>query len=243
MSGCMRYKCKNIQTHLAQQYALGHLSHRVKTRVEMLIKHDKEFEKVMYEWQKHLSALMQSVTDEKPPEHVWKALERQIGQVTAPSHWFAIIWRTVGAVSFVMLCAVSLLLWQQLQMPQVSHQSSPSYLAVMSAPEQPKVIVFVLSAYQGKKAGQSVLKLQWEKANPVQDQTTFNQDELTLWAIERDTGKRVEVGRLSSLTSDNALTKDAWLKIKNSAELEVSLGKKIVYRGPCLQLSEWEKAS
>ncbi len=242
MSECMRYRRKDIQEHLAQQYVLGHLSSRVKRRVEVLVKHDQEFEKVVYKWQTHLATLMHSVADEKPPQRVWKAIEKQTEQTSSSSNWLASIWHYAGVVSFVMFCAVSLLLWQQLQEPVLTHQNAPGYLAVMSTPEQPQTTAFVLTAYQGKKPGQSVLKLQWEQSQSGQEQALFNQDELLLWSIERDTGNRFEVGRLSSLTADNVLTKEAWLKIKNSAELQISLGGKIVYQGPCLQLEQWQES-
>ncbi|BBB29634.1 hypothetical protein [Neptunomonas japonica] len=242
MSGCMRYRRKDIQEYLAQQYVLGHLSSRVKRRVEVLIKHDQAFEKVVYKWQAHLATLMHSVADEKPPKRVWKALERQSGRTSAPFNGLASLWRYAGVMSFVMLCAVSLLLLQQLQKPVVSHQNMPGYLAVMSTPEKPQTTAFVLTAYQGEKPGQSVLKLQWEQTQSEQARARFNPDELRLWSIERDTGNRSEIGRLSSLTADNVLTKEAWLKIKNSAELQISLGGEIVYQGPCLQLTKWQES-
>jgi anti-sigma-K factor RskA len=238
----MRYQRKDIQEHLAQQYVLGHLSGRVKRRVEVLIKHDQVFEEVIYKWQAHLATLMHSVADEKPPQRVWKALERKTEQASASSDGLVSLWRYAGLVSFVMLCTVSLLLWQQLQEPVLSHQSTPGYLAIMSTPEQPQTTAFVLAAYQGKKPGHSVLKLQWEQSQSEQDRTRFKKDKLFLWSIERDTGNRFEIGLLSSLTADGVLSKDAWLKIKNSAELQISLDGKVVFQGPCLQLAKWQKS-
>lgn len=233
MSECIRYQRKDIQTHLAQQYVLGHLSARVKKRTETLIKQDQAFEKTVYQWQMHLSSLVNSVADEQPPSRVWQALQLNIAKRPVVEPWYAVIWRYAGAVSFILLCAVSLMLWQQ---PKVVDRV-PGYLAVMKELVQPQMTAFVLTAYQGVKPGQSLLKLQWQQAQSEQDLTGA-----ILWTVERETGKRFEVGAVSELTNNQFLTKDAWLKIKHSAELQVSIGDKILFRGPCLQLSSWQES-
>lgn len=233
MSECIRYQRKDIQTHLAQQYVLGHLSVRVKKRTEYLIKQDQEFQKIVYQWQSYLSTLLGSVADKKPPTRVWQALELSLSKPPVVVPWYVVIWRYAGAVSFMLLCAASIMLWQQ-QSKLIDRV--PGYLAVMSELIQPQAAGFVLTAYQGERPGQSILRLQWEQAQSKQDLS-----EAVLWAVERDTGKRLIVGTITELTHNKFLTKEAWLKIKNSAELEVSIGDRVVYRGACLQLDAWQK--
>lgn len=234
MSECLRYRRKDIRTHLSQQYVLGHLSARVKKRTETLIKQDQEFEQIVYQWQTHLSSLVSSVADQKPPASVWQALQLNISTRPVAVPWYAAVWRYAGAASFVLLCVISLMLWQQ--QPKIVERV-PGYLAVMSELAEPQMTAFVLTAYQGAKPGQSILKLQWEQAQSEQDLT-----EAVLWTVERETGKRLKVGAVTELTNNQFLTKDAWLKIKNSAELQVSIGDKILFRGPCLQLAPWQES-
>ena len=235
MSGCMRYRRKEVQVHLARQYALGLLSARVKKRTEALIKQDPELERIVYRWQGRLSSLIDSVSKEQPPGRVWDALQRSSSPKEVSPPWFSALWRYAGVASFIMLCAVSLILWQQPQ--QESTERVAGYLAVMNDPLQPQAAAFVLTAYQGAKPGQSTLKLQWEQKQIKQDLA-----QATLWTIERDTGKRLMIGQIAELIGNQFLTKDAWIKIKNSAELQITLGNQLLFQGPCLQLSPWQES-
>lgn len=227
----LRYEQQPIRQHLAQQYVLNQLSPLAAKRMEKLMRNDSQLNHLVYRWESKLSTIIDAVPEQMPPERVWADLQRhhltpEANKTTFFQRWF---WQMAFASSLCVLLITSTQLY--LMPPQAKTEFSPSYTATMSDSENQQR--FILNAYKGLTPGHSQLKILWDKHSTVK-----SLDNLTLWSIARNTGKKEEIAKINQLTSNkHFLTKANWLKIKNSAYLEIKDGDTVVFRGECIELA------
>ncbi|OMH33619.1 hypothetical protein [Motiliproteus sp. MSK22-1] len=240
MSRSLRYLKPEIRDHLAAQYVLGTLSSRTRQRFESLLHNHPELETDVYRWQQRMNPINDHTKAVKPPAHVWRNLQSMLKPAPAESTWKRLwgqlsLWQ--GGFALAMILSLSLWL-----LPADNKVQPVSYLAVMQSnpptPEPPMVI----SAYQGDAPGRSRLHIQWNRRMASSDL-----EGVSLWAINRDTGKQTSLGDLKLALETRLLTKQEWLAIKDSSELVAVEGDlpdgPVRFRGPCLQLSEWQPSN
>lgn len=248
-----RYHNPAIRFHLASQYVLGTLTPRVERRMSKLMKIDDELVKEIYQWQSKLQGINDEMPEAKPPTKVWYKLSRELAFNQAPAirSWWRSLFLWQGATVFSILGSLSLIVILTQPNEVLNTLQGPSYLAVLSADidsdsEQNKTLPeLIVSAYKSPTPGQSELHFQWNKnAKSTHTFPPNKLKELTLWAIDKTTGKQVSLGSLAPNLNKQQLTKVQWKLIKNSKELWLTQGKKVtdtvIFKGECLQLSSWK---
>ncbi len=225
----LRYEQQSVKQHLAQQYVLNQLSPLTAKRMERLMANDTQLNQLVYSWESKLSTIIDAIPEQTPPERVWQNLQQQhLHQAPKqPNFIQRWLWQTAFAVSF---CALLFTSTQLYLIPQPQTEFSPSYTATMSDSENQQR--FIINAYKGLTPGHSQLKILWDKQSSPQ-----NLESLTLWSIGRNTGKKEQLATVEQLSKEgHFLSKAHWLKIKNSAYLELRNGDTVVYRGECIEL-------
>ena len=126
-----------------------------------------------------------------------------------------------------------------------------THIAVLSADfdsdleQNTRLPELIVSAYKSATPGQSELHFQWNKnAENTVSSAVKKLSKLTLWAIDKTTGKQVSLGIVESSLNTRLLSKVQWKLIKNSKELWLTQGDKVtdpvIFKGECLQLSSWK---
>lgn len=82
----MRYDAPEIRERLVEDYVLGTMPRRAQRRFERLMATDMELARMAGAWADRLAPLDLATPAVAPPDHVWQAIERQIGlETVAPS--------------------------------------------------------------------------------------------------------------------------------------------------------------
>lgn len=255
-----RYQNPVIRSHLASQYALGTLSSKVHQRVTQLMQIDDSLAREIFQWQNQLEPINQQIDEIKPPKKVWQKLSHELAFNKAGSAWWQSLYVWQGATAFSFFLILGLFIWQPLIKDSVESSivqlQGPSYLAVLSpnltseldkptASKKP-LPELIISAYKSPQAGQSELHIQWNKNTSDIEKFEFTETQkITLWAIDKNSGKQVALGPLISTNNKQKLSVAQWKLIKNSKELWLTKGDQmddpVLFKGECLQLSNWQK--
>lgn len=90
---------------LAAQYALGTLRGRARRRLARLARDDAAIARAIREWEARLAPLALALPEIRPPDRLWRAIERRIAAsaragTSGPSWWAGLaFWRGLGLVA------------------------------------------------------------------------------------------------------------------------------------------------
>ncbi len=270
MSRCLRYQNAAVCDYLASQYVVGHMTNRVKKRVEALRQYTPELNQAIAHWSDQTSVLQHvlpeaNISSEKL-SNIWQSVYAEVNE---PSHsvesqresslWESLLaWKCIAGFSSLASLFLVAILFVQLP-PQVIQTDiavaadetplkasirGPSYLANMVAHNAAEGdIQFVVTAYAKTQDEPSRLHVQWSK-----DHLDKQQEGLHLWAEDRETGALTYIGQQPQKSSNSAwhLTKPTWLAVSNSGRLLVTANAdtpdaaNTLFSGLCLQLNEWK---
>ncbi|MEO0443636.1 MAG: hypothetical protein AAFZ92_07850 [Pseudomonadota bacterium] len=256
MPGSLRYRNPVICEHLAGQYVAGVMSARVRKRTEAIRQNTPELDRAIAQLSDHFTRLHERLNEAVLPEkrraQIWESIDKNIYEQTKSDNktlpfwhhlWNKVaFWRlSTGFGALTSLVLAAFLIWGDLHTPAPLSGSGPSYLANMSADNDPeKSIQFVISAYAKQEERPSRLHIQWLKG----ERAKFSHP-LHLWAEEKETGKLIYIGLRPDTAKAWDLTKASWTAITNSHRLlmtkddQIPSGDNIAYSGLCLQLGEW----
>ncbi|MGY3960339.1 hypothetical protein [Aeromonas popoffii] len=226
-----RYRDPTLRERLAGEYVLGTLSPRVRARMNRLIARDPDWWQWIEQWQQHLDPLLQQPQPTPPlPRQIWHRIEQGISPKPRPNH----LW-------WPLAMAASLLLgvWLQVLLPWPSAPIQPArYLAMMSSADEEAP--FVLVAYQGKRPGQSSIRLQQNLANPL----NLPADAM-LWMRDSESQLLVPLAPLKEVMAGRLMSPTEWKQLKQSSELLVMVkgSEHPLYRGHCIELGPWPTES
>jgi len=135
----MRYDSPELREWLAAEYVLGTLPSRSRRRFERLMAADPSLARIVGDWIDRLAPLETLTSAEQPPARVWQAVEKRIGNATAPSlswhRWLnsLALWRGLALTGSLATAALAL------------------YLLVLPRPITPAVVAVL--ANQGGGSG------------------------------------------------------------------------------------------
>lgn len=242
MSAVLRYRHPVVCQHLASQYVAGHLSPRVRRRLESLLPQHPPLADAVAEWSDELWRVQASLPTQEPPKRVWRAIKRSMltGSPRQPSSFVGRLlngWQDVTALrwwatssSMASLLLLSVLLWR----PDAPPTRTPSYMAPLS---QGDTITLVVYGYQGEEPGTSALRLQW-----AETEVTRPEGALHLWAELKGSAEQVYLGELVAGQSWRALSSAEWQALAGSSRLLVNDQAEqldlanVLMEGPCVQL-------
>ena len=258
MSRSLRYQNPDICYHLASQYVAGVMTKRVRRRTQALREKTPELDRAIAFFSDEFSILHERLPEAKLAKalenKIWRKIESEIALPNASpqtahaksknhqnSWWYnVVVWRSlsgIGALASVMLAIILVF-----TTPQSPVQVGPSYLANMSAQDDPNQrIQFVISAYAKRDDSSSRLHVQWLK-----EHTGQTLHPLHLWTEDRETGKLIYIGLKPERGHFWDLSKQSWTAITNSRRLLITAdtqepsGENILFSGLCLQLKEWK---
>lgn len=226
-----RYRDPALRERLAGEYVLGTLSPRVQARMSRLMARDPDWWQWIEQWQQHLDPLLRQPQPAPPlPRQIWHGIAQGISPKPGPNR----LW-------WPLAMAASLLLGIWLQ-PLLPWHSAPiqsmRYLATMSSAGEE--VPFVLVAYQGKRPGQSSIRLQQNLANPLRLPA-----DAMLWMRDRESAKLVPLAPLGEVMAGRLMTPTEWQQLKQSSELLVMAtgSEHPLYRGHCIELGPWPAES
>lgn len=75
----MKYDHPELLDRLAAEYVLGTMSGRVRRRFQAIQRASPAAQRLVQDWERHLSPLAQSVPPQTPPPAAWEAIERRTG--------------------------------------------------------------------------------------------------------------------------------------------------------------------
>lgn len=226
-----RYRDPALRERLAGEYVLGTLSPRVQARMSRLMARDPDWWQWIAQWQQHLDPLLyQPQPAPTLPRRVWRNIEQGISPKSRPHR----LW-------WPLAMAASLLLGIWLQ-PLLPWHSAPiqsmRYLATMSSAGEEAP--FVLVAYQGKRPGQSSIRLQQNLASPLRLPA-----DAMLWMRDRESAKLVPLAPIREVMAGRLMTPTEWQQLKESSELLVMAtgSERPLYRGHCIEIGPWPAES
>ncbi|MGL5813463.1 MAG: hypothetical protein ACRCYW_09065 [Aeromonas sp.] len=227
-----RYRDPVLRERLAGEYVLGTQSPRVRARLDALMARDPDWWQWVEQWQQHLDPIMHNGQSAPPlPRNTWRRIEQGI----SPKPRAGRLWWPLAMAASLLLG-----LWLQPLLPwQAPASIQPvSYLAMMSSggEEAP----FVLVAYQGKKPGQSSIRLQQNQASPLRLPA-----DAMLWMRDRESARLVPLAPLAEVIAGRLMTPTEWKQLKESSELLVMNkgSERPLYRGHCIELGPWPAQS
>ncbi|UNP87383.1 hypothetical protein MNZ22_10970 [Aeromonas encheleia] len=229
-----RYRDPALRERLAGEYVLGTLSPRVQARLTSLMARDPDWWQWVEQWQRHLDPLLRGGDSAPPlPRQLWRRIEQGISPSPRPRRLW---WPLAMAASLLLgLWLQPLLPWQS---PTVIEPVR--YLAMMASAQEEAP--FVLVAYQGKRPGQSSIRLQQNQASPL----ALPADAM-LWMRDKGSKALVPLAPLREVMGGRFLTPGEWQQLKASSELLVMSGEKgserLLYRGHCIELGPWPAQS
>jgi anti-sigma-K factor RskA len=133
----MRYDNSELRERLAAEYVLGTMPSRARRRFERLMAADPGVARTVGAWADRLAPLDDLTPAAEPPAHVWRAVERRVGGVSAAPapwrRWFDSLafWRGLALAGGLAAAALAI------------------YLAVFPRPIPPAVVA-VLAGHGGE---------------------------------------------------------------------------------------------
>lgn len=257
MSRCLRYRNPEVCEYLASQYIAGHMTARVRRRLQALLMTTPELDRAVARWadcfvevHEHLPPTTVSATDH---DSTWQQIEQQLNvnlnnvdKPSSNSFWDQLLlWRITTGIGALASFTLAWVLW--LSVPTVLAPtptlSGPSYLANMTLHgDSADNIQFVISAYKKNDSlPVSRLHVQWSKEHAQQTNS-----ELHLWAEDKDSGQLTYIGIQPSKDEAWNLTKPSWKAIANSRRLLMTANNQrptdtnTIFSGLCLQLKAWK---
>ncbi|RDL43529.1 hypothetical protein DN730_14440 [Marinomonas piezotolerans] len=251
MSGSLRYHNAVICDHLASQYVVGHMTPRVRNRVEALRVVSPELDKAIIHWSESFSTIHNALPDKQPDAKTWSQIEQQLFDHAAPREEKASIWRSLRFWRFTgvsaSLASIVLAVMLFVHPPERTEDnalvnSTPQYIAVMSPTANRKDIRFVVNLYQKTEKTPSRLFIQWAESQPRAIKTRMH-----LWAKDKDTGQFAYIGLEPNDNVTWDLQKTTWQAVSSSSELFFTATKvrptteNTLFSGPCIQLGNWKQ--
>jgi anti-sigma-K factor RskA len=182
----VRYRDPALRNALASEYVLGTLQGRVRRRFERVLKEDPALRRLVSEWQDRLQPLNDAVQPVRPPERVWRKIERRIvgrRQRHLAALWDSIrFWRAAavtGALAALALAVTLVLL------------PAPSRLMVVvmeDQSQQPKISV----SWDRRDAGRKRLRVR-----VIGHQTMAPETAWELWML-REGGPPLSLGLITT---------------------------------------------
>ena len=239
MSTVLRYRDPVVCEHLASQYVAGHLTPRVRRRMEALLMQHPPLADAVALWSQLLSPLHETQPKLTPPRNLWPRIAAATQPTVTPptgNRWTTQGWRwwSVFSTSLAMVLGL-MLFWQE---PPTTTAWAPSYMAPLSAGEQVQVVVY---GYSGTADKASQLRVQWA----VNEASTRPAGQLHLWAEHRDDGSLVYLGELVEGKTEWDLSPERWQALISSGRLLVAPQAdrlelaNLVMEGPCIQLKPY----
>jgi anti-sigma-K factor RskA len=158
----MKYRNKpELQDRLAAEYVLGTLRGRARLRFQAWMRDDGALRRSVVEWEARLAPMAAAVSEMKPPQRVWNAIQSRIGTANpTPAKnrfWDSIaFWRGWGLVATgcaaALLAALALQEPQRIEVPVIEKVVVPdnrmqaAYVAILHAPKDAEKLVFVAYA-------------------------------------------------------------------------------------------------
>lgn len=239
MSTVLRYRNPVVCEHLASQYVAGHLSPRVRRRMEALFIQHPPLAEAVALWSQLLAPLHDTQPKIAPPRSLWPRIASAMQpEMTPPKRggWATHGWRWWSAFSTSMALVLGLMLfWQE---PPTVTAWAPSYMAPLSAGEQVQVVVYGYAAEAGQA---SQLRVQWA----VHEASARPAGPLHIWAEHREDGSLVYLGELAAGKTVWDLSPERWQALISSGRLLVvpqadrfELAN-VLLEGPCIQLKPY----
>ncbi|MFY0663700.1 MAG: hypothetical protein JXQ97_03690 [Natronospirillum sp.] len=242
MSAVLRYRHPAVCQHLASQYVAGHLSVRVRRRVEALMPQHPPLADAVAQWSDELWHVQSALPTQAPPRHVWRAIQR----LTQPAlnkprrtlvDWWndvtALRWLSVGSSAAALVLAW-VLVWQPATSPSTG---GPAYMAPLS---QGDAITLVVYGYLGDESGPPALRFQWTQTDVPRPEGALH-----LWAESQDGQEQVYLGELVAGQAWQDLERVQWQALASSRRLLVSAQAdqldlaSVFMEGPCVQLRDY----
>jgi len=255
-SKAARYQNTHVIEHLASQFVLGMLSRRVHQRVVKLSKNNILLEQRINFWQQKFICIDQNTAELPPSEKTWSMIaneldfdrvtkkEREANICTKLYRWLTgffdlatnkvtLVFSFIAAI-FAILVAVN----------PINDNSDPlRYVAVLT--EQSGQAHLVASTY-----GESQKLI----VNIVNSPKIAVDQSLELWVISKTDGEARSFGVITKgeTLMEHQLTNAQWRLIKDSQSLIVTIeehggsaigepSEKVVSRGLCVRLQEWNE--
>ena len=255
-----RYQLPEICDHLAAQYVAGHLTPRVRRRMEQLILITPALKQAVADWSEQLAPMHFQLEESTVPDQIWNGIQNRLfeketaQESTSALERLLAFWRRLGvstALASVALAAV--LIWQT-GTPEPWKVRGADYLAPMqivtAAATSPNTsaggsenVAFVISGYQGQNPGESFIALQWSEGAIHPDQSALH-----LWAENREDRSLTYLGPLPEAGKPWSMNKPQWAALINSGRLLVNNDPdqlqlaQALFQGPCLQLKQWKQS-
>ncbi|PXF31837.1 hypothetical protein WH50_07875 [Pokkaliibacter plantistimulans] len=236
----LRYLQSELQTRLAERYALGMQTLKVRLRCQQLLAELPSMEALVIQWEQRLQPLLTTtVTDDQlaqlNQQHIWQRITQQLPDQPALTKRVASViqyWQhTLNQLALAACLLLMLWLSQFAITPHSTIPVLPHYMAVLrDARESPSLVV--TSARLAP--GHAVVKLFPQQALPVGAT-------LGLWA-EDPKGQRVLLGHLDSSHLQWTLSKPQWLAIASAERLllvDSTAPHSVLWQGECQQLRAW----
>ena len=113
----MRLDAPDIVDSIAAQYVLGTLSARTRSRVQTLMRVNRQLADAILSWEERLLPLSESVAPVTPPARVWAAIRQRIESGRAPAEsprsiWDnSRLWRGLAVVGFATAVALAVVVF------------------------------------------------------------------------------------------------------------------------------------
>ncbi|KXF82301.1 anti-sigma factor [Enterovibrio coralii] len=244
-----RYTSSELRDKLAAEYVLGTLTPRVRKRLERLMTQGPSWWEYVEQWQQHFAAhnpAWDAGSDESayvsPPPRIWRNILRSIDPrrdvKTAQSAHQRPTWLVPFGFTFSLFLGIliSPYLTFKPSVPAETPVQPAAYLAMMSSSQEPNH--FALVAYQGLKPGESTIRLQRNLR-----EASLPSENAMVWMKDKDTGEIQRIGSLRAINDTRFMTPKEWRALKNSSELIVTANEsptsQVLYRGRCVELSDW----
>jgi anti-sigma-K factor RskA len=179
---------------LAAQYALGTLRGRARRRLGRLVRDDAALARAIREWEARLSPLALALPEIRPPDRVWRAIERHVaisarsGAAKPSLSGSLAFWRGWGLVTTgVAAGLIGAILLQPPQLPArapatvsvpaLGHGPGPAYVALLGDPARKTRIV----AYVARDSRELWFRIEGEW--PLETRATH-----VMWALSDHPG-------------------------------------------------------
>jgi anti-sigma-K factor RskA len=169
-----------LRQKLASEYALGTLKGGARRRFEGWMFNDADLRHITAEWQQRLTPMAEFAGDVKPPQHVWRGIERRLnlrGQGAGWRTWLSesvSFWRNLGlATTGLAALLLVLVLNRSADLPTIS------YVAALT--DDKTQTALLVTADQRHQA----LDVRLISAAPVPDDKS-----LELWAVPKSGNPR-----------------------------------------------------
>jgi len=259
MSRILRYENTTILEHLASQYVAGHLTQRVRQRVEALRVNNSELDQRIAHWSDTFcelhEVLVQPDFSKSQQTSAWQQIElgiqtNPVNNNDKPAFWQGLMfWRGVSFSSVAMMLTLTFF---NITSEQAS--ISPAYFASLSptdtvaSDKNKDKPVYVISVYKGTDEKPSTLVMQWVKNS--QDKSLnemVKSSELHIWSEAKGGQGLVYIGKQPKADAPIQLSKASWSAIKNSSRLLITTSGETApdadntrFEGLCLQLKSWK---